>query len=1300
MGEIFLARQRGVAGFDRLAILKSLLPEMAQEDASLAAFLDEARVAAHLNHPNVVAIYEVDHWEGVYYIAMEYIAGIDLSRLAKMAKKDAVAIPPGIVAAIFRDACRGLGYAHSAVDARGAPLHLVHRDATPHNIMVRLDGMAKVVDFGIAQAANRSVRTSTGVMKGKLPYMAPEQVRSEGVSARSDQWSLGASLWELLTGRRLIAQTEPMEVLNLHLQGGFLPPSSVVESTPPVLDAIVSRMIASDPQARFSSCVEVADRLDDFVRAEGISQSDVANFVGAIAGPTIEAMVADLTPQRILTPGSSFESPLVAALDAVTTQRNVLTQRMAAPPQPLDSKTASLVPRPSSFSVAPKFCSQCATPLSVEARFCIKCGAPASGTMGPAVAHHVVAAPSSPQRMGLPTVVTPGPMPGIDLGQLGLAAAADLVRAMAAEKRTVCAVRASVTGALAPAEFPELALERAQLLVTEFVATLSAGGALIESCTIDAIAFAVGSETTSTEDATTAIEMAVSLSDVVRRFSAVSGVTLGFRAAVDSGPAIVQQTPTGRRVTGTPRDRAQRIERRVGGARILASLEAARLARRDWEFAAPFTVHDDGLSLEVAQVVGRARQALRSRLFVGRDRELEEVLAALKVRPTQTMVIGDAGAGRTAFLDEVLRHPAPSLGVVLRCHGRRGAAPYAAARMLIFQNADDISTRLQQLALPAPVIHRLLRLFTGKAVAPPAADVATAMVLDELAVVAALELVAGGGGSGGVIVVDDWGSVDAASRAALSLVGTRSAPIALLCTGAPGDPMLEAAARIVLSPLSTASIKAVVAHELGVDDVPAVLANHVATHAHGSPLLARLIVEDLVDQQIVTVYAGRVSVTPALGATPPATSVTRVYEARFDRLTDETRELLRAGAVLGDVFDVDVAGSMVGIDGKLRAAALLSPALQAGLIESEHSARFVFRLGLRQAVLARTTSTEQISLHERALLVLEQKVSEDDVAALEAIARHAEAARDDRRMVYWACRAAGAMDQRGARSEGVRWWRKALEVAGRLARQSGTRDDAINVVEIAVETMTSGLGLDPLAIAECWPRDVEPFLLSTPSETQAWALRAYGRVLVAAGRPKEAVAILDRALEMMSPDDDDSKALLLSELGGALEATGDIAGALVQMVEAFRRVQGRENRHAEFGFEALNRLGRLYLRTKATSKARDTFRLALTHASARGDESAVSRCEMNLGTCASLDGELSLGAQLFDSAAIRAERVGDVLQATRARLNLGRLLASSEPARATTILENALTEAQRIGWRDGIALCRQALLTVRGAAKP
>ncbi len=359
----------------------------------------------------------------------------------------------------------------------------------------------------------------------------------------------------------------------------------------------------------------------------------------------------------------------------------------------------------------------------------------------------------------------------------------------------------------------------------------------------------------------------------------------------------------------------------------------------------------------------------------------------------------------------------------------------------------------------------------------------------------------------------------------------------------------------------------------------------------------------------------------------------------------------------------------------------------------------MFRHGLRQAVLARTTSTEQITLHGRALLLLEPKASDDDVASLETIAHHAEAARDERRTVYWACRAAGAMDQRGARFEGVRWWLKALEVADRLARQSGTRDDAINVLGIAVETMASGLGLDPMAIAECWPRHVEPFLVLTPPETQVWVLRGYGRVLVAAGRPKDAVAIFDRALETVSPDDDDSKALLLSELGGALEAAGDIAGALVQMVEAFRRVQGRENRHAEFGFEALNRLGRLYLRTKSTSKARDTFRLALAHAAAQGDEAAVSRCEMNLGTCASLDGDLSLGAQLFDGAAVRAERAGDILQATRARLNLGRLLASSEPARATTILEIALIEAQRIGWRDGIALCRQALLTVRAAAK-
>jgi serine/threonine protein kinase/tetratricopeptide (TPR) repeat protein len=1327
MGEIFLARQRGVAGFDRLAILKSLLPDLAEDEASLAAFLDEARVAANLNHPNVVAVYEVDQWEGVYFIAMEYIAGVDLSRLAKMTRSQGVAIPPALLALVFRDACRGLGYAHTAVDANGAPINLVHRDATPHNIMLRRDGSAKVVDFGVAKAANRAVRTSTGVLKGKLQYMPPEQVRGEEVTARSDQWSLGASLWEMLAGRRMIMATEPMDIFRAVLSGKFPPPSSVVEGIPPTLDRIVARMIAADPAARFASCVEAADQLDDFVRSEGMKQGQVAEFVARVAGATIDAVTADLTPQPVSIPGRRAPVPAASAPSP------------PSPPSPPAAASALAEAVDTPTQIVPtqsraRFCSHCGAALPAESRFCMSCGTPIVAGPAPAPASSTSSGapePPSPPSTGSstgsmtppavslltpsasargasrPPSRTPGgqrgapPLPSasgpaIDVAQLGLAAADDLMRAVAAEKRTVCVGRATVAGTLAPADQPELVLQRAAALDAAIARAVADGGGITESSAVDSVLFTVGAEQTREDDPAVAIRIAFALDELVRRCAAAWGVNIGLRAAIDCGPAVVSDTTHGRRVTGVPKDRAQRIERRVGTPRVLVSVDVARLARRAWETAAPFTVKDDDLSFEVAQVTGPARIVQRGPLFVGRRRELDELRQALTTRPSRVAVVGAAGTGRTAFLDEVFRQASAARVPVLRARTRGEAGPYAVARTLVVGDGDDARTRLEQLALPAPTLQRLRRVFFGVGAAPRAAEAADAMILDESVVVDALELAAGGASGGGVLLVDDWGRVDSASRAALARVGARTAPVTLVFAALPEDPLPEGVRRLVLDPLDSASLRAVVAHELGVEEVPAPLASYIDLHAQGSPSLARLIVEDLVDQQLVTVHGGRAGIAAALATTPAPASLLRVYEARFDRVTDETRALLRAAAVLGDEFAVDLAGAMIGIDGQLRAGALLGPALQAGLIQTTSPTTYAFRPGLRTSVLARTLQGALTSLHRRALELLEARATDDNVAVLEAMARHAEAANDDARFIVVACRAARALETRGGRADAVAWFRRALEVAERVARRTSSRDDVEAVVEIAIDVLTAGLAVEAAAVIELWKRHAEPFVALVPTEVRAWGLRAYGRALVAAGRAKDAVEVFDRALDAVPETDDDTRALFLSDLGGALEANGDVSGAVVQLVEAFRRVQGRQNRHAEFAFEALNRLGRLYLRNKSTAKARDTFRLAQAQAAAVGDESGVSRSEMNLGTCAALDGDSTLAQQLFRASAERAAAVGDVTQSARARLNLGRLLASTQPAQAREVLTEALTDAERVGWKEGVALARHALTAFRG----
>lgn len=328
MGEVFLARQTGVA-VDRLVILKSLLPELAEQPGFIEQFLDEARVAATLNHPNIVAIYEVGLWNGVYFIAMEYIHGADLSKLQRAAAQNRIVLPFQVSARIIHDSCLALDHAHFAKDVNGNPLNIVHRDISPQNIMVRTDGVSKVVDFGIAKASNTSTRTATGMLKGKLQYMPPEQVRGEVLDGRSDQFALGAVLWEMTTGKRLFKGANELETLERILKHPIPPPSTIVPGFPRELEAVILRMLQRDPAHRFSRCKEAAKQLQTYLDASSrhVGEQQVADFVHSAMGDALEKVTSDLTPTAenfLIRLGGSHDDDEEAAGFTPTTSRKVV----------------------------------------------------------------------------------------------------------------------------------------------------------------------------------------------------------------------------------------------------------------------------------------------------------------------------------------------------------------------------------------------------------------------------------------------------------------------------------------------------------------------------------------------------------------------------------------------------------------------------------------------------------------------------------------------------------------------------------------------------------------------------------------------------------------------------------------------------------------------------------------------------------------------------------------------------------------------------------------------------------------
>ena len=261
MAEVFLAIASGPAGFNKLVVLKQIRDQLADDPEFLAMFLDEARLAARLNHPNVVQTNEVGEDGRRYFIAMEYLEGQPLNRVVQRLAKDGQ-LTLAMHVRILIDALAGLHYAHELADFDGTPLQVVHRDATPHNIFVTYAGQVKVVDFGIAKALGSSAETRAGVLKGKVSYMAPEQALGEKVDRRADVFAVGIMLWEALAGRRPFKGQNDVVILQKLVAGEIPSPGTVREDIPELLEAICMKALARDKEERFATAEDMQRALE------------------------------------------------------------------------------------------------------------------------------------------------------------------------------------------------------------------------------------------------------------------------------------------------------------------------------------------------------------------------------------------------------------------------------------------------------------------------------------------------------------------------------------------------------------------------------------------------------------------------------------------------------------------------------------------------------------------------------------------------------------------------------------------------------------------------------------------------------------------------------------------------------------------------------------------------------------------------------------------------------------------------------------------------------------------------------
>ncbi len=332
MAEVFLGKVAGPKGFEKTLVLKRILPHLAEDQQFVELFLSEAKIAAQLNHPNIVQIYDFGEFAGAYYIAMEHVDGPNLRFLLRRTIEKRTVLPIPLCVKIISMACEGLAYAHEFCDPQtGAPLHLIHCDVSPENILLSRNGTVKVVDFGIAKAAGVSPQTKVGTFKGKVSYMPPERIQGNPIDLRADIFSLGVVLYELLTGVKPFNAKTEVSILHAILQEPIVPVLNRRPDVPDQLSRILLRSLAKAPDNRYRSCREFQHDLERFLVGIGkaVSSYHLARLVAyATDSAAASASGKHQAPAKI-PPGIP---PLVPAIPAPTSSTPQPEIKPTSPP--------------------------------------------------------------------------------------------------------------------------------------------------------------------------------------------------------------------------------------------------------------------------------------------------------------------------------------------------------------------------------------------------------------------------------------------------------------------------------------------------------------------------------------------------------------------------------------------------------------------------------------------------------------------------------------------------------------------------------------------------------------------------------------------------------------------------------------------------------------------------------------------------------------------------------------------------------------------------------------------------------
>ncbi len=1333
MAEVYLARTTVAQGLAKTLVIKKIHTAYARSRQFVTMFVDEAKIALGLNHPNIIQVFDFGAVGDTYFLAMEYVEGIDLLRLLQEAAKARVRLPYGISAYVVQQMAKGLDYAHRKTDEFGEPLGIVHRDISPQNILLSWDGGVKIVDFGIARA--RDVHEEEGVIKGKFAYMSPEQARGEAVDCRSDVFAAGIVLYELVCARPLFSG-KGKEALELVKSGAIPRPRDLAPELPESLERVILKALSFHRADRFQTARDLQHELGRFALEWGqrhgalIDSSSLAQQLATTVAPELRAKAPRPPAEGDAHRAQLADSqPVVgdpSAIDPGATPRSYSRARSPSTPIPRDTK-ASIPGKPGASEIG----SRAGDTVSRERKYVYVLEGVLRG------------------------------MPALER-RLGSVDAARLVGEFYKVARDVAFKHDAMLDL--PRDGKDVAIPEGDAMLRVVVGLPVAGE----------------------DDAGRSIRLALALVDALDGIGSDVEPELRLALAVQRGVALVKPRRAGDlksqlafEIEDATAAFAHKLARQARGAEVLVGGRVFRAARNEWVFEAlpAIDLPEESANTSRSQVptdddtdpgVKRARvyrlrgpkaraDRIRDRQIHaqlhGRELELKalrdawrDVLVSKKKR--QIVVVGDAGVGKRTLVRAFLEGLAPDEAVVIRTSARVGTAmtPYG----VIADLARDV-LGLAEDAEPHEVERRLLRalplffpgqdeadspdargalqilsmLLGARGVAPVAVPQEAAETRRELLMKLLLRIENRLEGDKPVILVGEdihWADQDSQELFAKLLEVRTPRPLFGLMTSRPEPRILKLARElgteiVTLDELGEAARKGLITARFAPDEDIADLISQIAARAGGNAFFIQELLDMLIERGIVVAdeTSGLLRWVKRDAPIAVPSTIEDLILARIDALPANERAALIHAAVLGRHVSAAALAALLGKPARLE----LDELVDRGLLSRSHDDEYRFKNDMTMTVAYGLIPSDiRVQMHRAAAARIGSatgyRVGQDDAL----IARHLELAGDNVAAADRYLRAAGHAVELGGNADAFRQLGRALkllpeddherrftahrlreEILRRLAKRpqqlrelhalrkaaEGTREPAkLAVAHCALAQFYIDVGKAAAALRAALPalqyaRDAGDVL----GEAEALRLRAAIARLV--GNVDESLKLVEQALALVDPTGSTSgarpptpvlvaRATILNQRGTTLWNIGQLEQAIESYAEALviYRAVGMGRHEAR----ALNNMGIVFAALGEYEEALAHYKSALKIDEVLGERSGLALKLGNIGQCYADLGDIARAESYLTRALSVAEQTGDLSATSDIAVSLGQTkLARGQIKSALHMFERGLAVA-------------------------